>query len=106
MIASFLMHLSSFKETAPKNDPILTHVYQCARECGIARQELEEWGRLVKARVQAQNNAVQLSDGVDEAVAEALRMSAEHVVTTQEATNSRLASMAKTIEKMDRNLSW
>ena len=56
--------------------------------------------------MQAQNNAVQLSDGVDEAVAEALRMSAEHVITTQEATNSRLASMAKTIEKMDRNLSW
>ena len=44
MVASFLMHLESFEQAAPKSDPILNHVLKIAADFEISKQQLLDWG--------------------------------------------------------------
>lgn len=98
MIACFLMHLPSFQATAPHQDPILKHVVKCARECDIPKEQLEEWGKLVRIRRDAQNAASQVDDSASPAVVAALKESASNIVEMQETANQRHAElMAKMV---------
>lgn len=103
MIASFLMHMPAFMKTVPSDDPVLTHVLRCARECGISKTELLQWGSSVKVRVESQNLSLQLEDGVSEVVSAALKQSAAHIVRTQEETNGSLAAMTQELRELKEN---
>ena len=75
LIAAFLKDLPDFKATAPANDPVLLHVFKCARDCDISVDTLFNWGAAVKRRWEAENGAVQIDDVVSEATVKAMSRS-------------------------------
>ena len=101
MIACFLMHLPSFKNTASHHDPILKHFFKCARECDISLLQLDEWGRLVRMRCESQNAASQVDDSASPAVVAALKLSAANIIEMQETSNQRHAELLAKMNGME-----
>ena len=104
MIASFLMHLDSFQAAAPKNDPILIHLHKCAAECGIRRDQLLEWGKMIRVRFEAENSASQVDAHSPESMAVCLEKTATNVIDLQEKMKQQQVEYLGKIEELEKKV--